>query len=221
MKPQRLIYCFWTEGNPMSEMRKHALHTLSKTTECDVILIHKDNLYRFILPEHPLHEAYPYLSAVHKSDYLRCYFMHFYGGGYSDIKIQTGSWKLQFQYLYSSDAYICGYREYDEYGVASKDPTIRARWKEMIGNGNYICKPKTPFTEAWYSRVNALLDERLPELREHPAKHPRDRKEDNTGYPIEWNELLGRIFHPLCLEHPGRILFGLPCHIYINDIDLL
>jgi len=217
---ERIIYCFWTESNPMSEMRKYALGIMPQVTECNVILIHKDNLHRFILPEHPLHEAYTYLSAVHKSDYLRTYFMHFHGGGYADVKIQTGSWKSSFEELYKTDAYICGYHEYDEHGVASDDPLIKARWREMIGNGNYICKPRTPFTEAWYSRMVALLDDRLSQLREHPAKHSRDKSQDRNGYPIGWNEMLGRIFHPLCLEHPGRILFTLPPHIYVNMNDL-
>jgi hypothetical protein len=216
---ERIVYCFWTESNPMSEMRKYALYVMPQTVECDVVLVHKGNLHTFVLPDHPLHEAYPYLSAVHKSDYLRTYFMHFYGGGYADIKIQTGSWKSSFEELYNSDAYICGYREFSEDGVASRDPSIRARYREMIGNGEYICKPQTPFTKAWYSRTIALLDERLSRLRKHPANHARDCKE-RSNYPIEWNELLGRIFHPLCLEHPGRILFTLPAHIYINMRDL-
>jgi hypothetical protein len=47
----------------------------------------------FILPDHPLHEGFEYLSGVHKSDYLRSYLMNFYGGGYSDIK------HIQYDYL--------------------------------------------------------------------------------------------------------------------------
>lgn len=40
----------------------------------------------FILKDAPLHPSYSFLSGVHRSDYLRCYLMHHYGGGYSDIK---------------------------------------------------------------------------------------------------------------------------------------
>jgi hypothetical protein len=56
------------------------------------------------LPEYPLHPAFKYLSYVHKSDYLRSYFMHFYGGGYADIKkySSNNNWKECFNLLNSN-----------------------------------------------------------------------------------------------------------------------
>lgn len=38
------------------------------------------------------------MSNVHKSDYLRSYFMNFYGGGYADVKIysQDNNWRACF-----------------------------------------------------------------------------------------------------------------------------
>ena len=56
-------------------------------TGCNVKVLFKDDITAHILPEHPLHPAYEYLSETHKADYMRTYCMNFYGGGYADIKI--------------------------------------------------------------------------------------------------------------------------------------
>ena len=80
------IYIFWTGDNEMSENRKKSIENLKNTCECNIILVTPLNLKSYILSSQPLHEAYQYLSYTHKSDYLRTYFMHFIGGGYSDIK---------------------------------------------------------------------------------------------------------------------------------------
>lgn len=83
------IYCFWLNEEDMSDNRKVSLENLTNISECEVVLIDKYTLPNYILPEYPLHEGYEYLSEIQKSDYLRCYFMHHYGGGYSDIKKTT------------------------------------------------------------------------------------------------------------------------------------
>ena len=61
------------------------LVTLRENSGCNIILIHDGNLHEWIIPG-TLHSSYKYLSYTHRSDYLRCYFSHYYGGGYSDIK---------------------------------------------------------------------------------------------------------------------------------------
>lgn len=40
----------------------------------------------FSVPEEPIHKAFEFLSLIHKSDYLRCYLLYHYGGGYTDVK---------------------------------------------------------------------------------------------------------------------------------------
>ena len=60
--------------------------------EIPVLLVTPDDLAAYVLPEHPLHEAYEGLSFVHRSDYLRCYFLNFHGGGYADIKPFHTGW---------------------------------------------------------------------------------------------------------------------------------
>jgi len=104
------IYVLWTGTNEMSESRKDSLANWKEVSECNVILINPTNLSDYIKPEHPLHEAYQYLSETHMADYLRTYLMNFYGGGYSDIKKTTGSWKKSYNELLNSDKWICGYR---------------------------------------------------------------------------------------------------------------
>lgn len=72
------------------------------------------------MPEAPLHKAFQYLSPVHKSDYLRAYFMHFYGGGYADIKHIHFNWFAYFEKLYNGpqDKYAIGYHEIFSYDIA-------------------------------------------------------------------------------------------------------
>jgi len=139
--------------------------------------------------------------------------MHFWGGGYSDIKQTTGSWIEAFQALEVSDAWICGYKEVK--GGVAYGPAIH-EWASLIGNGAYIAKPQTPLTSAWYSSMIAFLDTKLELLKAHPAQTYRDCAETGSGYPIEWNEMLGRIFHRVCYEHTDKLLNCLPISIFNN-----
>jgi hypothetical protein len=208
-----IIYCFWTGENDMSYARQLCLNQLMKVSECEVKLINKDNLPRYILPEHPLHVAYQYLSETHKADYLRTYFMNFYGGGYSDIKKTTGSWIKSFNILRNSpDKWICGYKEIGPNGVPFE--SLADKWEELVGNGAYICKPQTPFTEEWYSNMISLMDKKLELLKENPATYPQDKAEEGNGYPIRWSEMLGEIFHQVCYKYKEHVLNMLPISIF-------
>jgi len=197
----------------MSINRLDSLQQLIDTSDCDVILITKQNLHEYILPDIPLHPAFPYLSETHKADYLRTYFMHFHGGGYSDVKKTTGSWEQCFKDLYKSDYWICGYKEIP-IGVAY--PPVIDKWQELIGNGAYICKPNTPLTQEWYSGMIAVLDAKLERLMQFPARTPQDMAGSGTGYPLEWNEMLGRIFHRVCYKYKEKLLNTLPISIFID-----
>lgn len=210
----KVIYCFWTGSNEMSENRKRAYENLLKTVNCKVILVTQNNLKQYILPEHQLHEAYTYLSETHKSDVLRTYFMNFYGGGYTDIKLQSGDWNKAFDELYASDNIICGYPEIC--GGIAYNP-YKHLWPKYIGNGAYICKRNTKFTNEWYEEMNKVLDSKLEELRKHPSTHPRDCKESSLyGYPIEWNEILGRVFHKVLYSYLDKTIRILPTPYFDN-----
>ena len=51
-----------------------------------VVFVTLKTLPRFVLKDHPLHPSFDKLSAIQKGDYLKGYFMHLYGGAYSDLK---------------------------------------------------------------------------------------------------------------------------------------
>jgi hypothetical protein len=206
-----IIYCFWTGDNIMSPNREECLKQLIETSECNVNLITKQNLHKYIIPGIPLHPAYEYLSNTHKADYLRTYFMNFYGGGYSDIKKTTGSWTQSFINLYNSKYWICGYKEIN--GGVAYGPNVD-KWSELIGNGAYICKPQTPLTKEWYNDMIKLLDTKLVKLSQYPATNPQDCTESGSGYPIEWNEMLGRIFHKVSYQYKKHLLNTLPISIF-------
>lgn len=207
------IYTWWTGKNEMSQQRKDSIENLKSVSECDVVLITTDTLSTYIKEGHPLHEAYEYLSETQKGDYLKAYFMNFYGGGYSDIKKTTGSWKSSFDELSNSNKWICGYQELD--GGVAYEP-LKDKWRELIGNGAYICKQNTPLTNEWYNEMIKLLDEKLDALKKNPAKFPQDSAEKGTGYPIEWNEMNGRIFHKLVYKYKEHVLKSLAIPIFQN-----
>lgn len=207
------IYIFWTNDNKITENRLNSINQLKEVTECNIVFIDKNNLNEYILEEHPLHEAYKYLSAVHKSDYLRTYFMNFYGEGYCDIKKTTGSWKQSFNDLYNSDAWINGYRE-----IPGGSP-VNINHNYLIGNGAYICKKNTQLTNEWYNNMISLLDKKLEDLKKNPANNPRDSfNNKGSKYPIAWAEMFGCIFHPLIFKYKEKVLKTLPMVILNNYI---
>ena len=207
------IYILWTGDNELTQNRLNSIDQLKNVTECNVILITKDNLNEYILSEYPLHPAYNYLSPVHKSDYLRTYLMHFHGEGYSDIKKTKGSWRKSFDSLYNSDKWIIGYPEIRG-GNACTVPYNS--YNELIGNGCYICKKNTPFTTEWYNNLINKLNNKLSELKIYPAKNLRDANTKDNKYPIKWTEILGDIYHPLILKYNDKVIRTLPMCICVN-----
>lgn len=211
----KIIYCFWTGSNTMSNERRNCFNTLHNSG-LEVTLITANNLSSFILPSAPLHQGFPYLSETHKADYLRTYFMHFYGGGYTDIKNVTQSWISAWEELNNdSSKYVNGYREGGPGKVAivpnsRVNRIIHKEWYYLIGNGNYIVKPRTPFTYDWYNQMIKVMDKKLPLLRRYPARHPQEATSKEYYYPLRWTELLGEIFHPLCYKYRTHILQTCP-----------
>ncbi|MGL4992926.1 MAG: capsular polysaccharide synthesis protein [Bacteroidales bacterium] len=202
----RVIYCFWTGENDLTPNRKLCLESIIRNCGVRVELITPSNLDKYILPQYPLHPSYKYLSLIHRSDYLRCYFMHHYGGGYVDIKYISKSWINAFNQLELSDKYILGYREVSWEGIGEKVGMIGSDlciyWKNVIGTNAYICRPYTHFTYDWYSELNRRMDIYAHKL----AKYPGNTFGSNDGYPIPWANILGAIFHPLCLKYHNKLM---------------
>lgn len=221
----RCIFCMWTGDNPMSTDRIQALWSIFNNTGCPVIFINKHNLSEWIHPNYPLHPAFEFLSSTHKSDYLRCYFMHHYGGGYTDIKQTTRKWGVLFDKLNGSSSLALGYQEL-AHGIPHLENTlgdeIRKNHKHVIGLCSFIFKKNSDITSEWLSETNKLLDSKLAELIKFPAQHPQDQYSvilpDNTvsRYPLRWAELLGEIFHPIIYKHNESLIQGEIAPLFSN-----
>lgn len=217
------IYCFWF-GEQMSPDRKGCLTSMAKHAGVPVILVTEKNLKEYVLPNDPLHAGFEYLSATHKSDYLRSYFMYHYGGGYSDIKQCDHDWGPYFDQLEHSDKQFMGYSERSPEDVAY-DPA-KPNWSQLAGNGKYIFKQHNKFAQRWMKETNIKMDQVYHDLTQHPGHyHPRAIRGGVAGepdlyqhsqYPLEWNELLGRIFHRLQLDYLDDFLLSLP-YVNINN----
>lgn len=207
----KIIFIFWTGTNEMSFRRVHCINELKERSGCHIQLITVDNLPQYLIEGYPLHPAYEYLSETHKCDYLRTYFMHHYGGGYSDIKSPHGSWVNAFEIMeHNPRVWINGYHESDSDAIAHR-PSAHL-WNFLPGNGAYIIRPKTAFTKAWIESQSRVLDHHYEALKANPSTQPDCCIEyvPGTKYPLHWNELLGRIFHEESAKYIKRIRFDVP-----------
>jgi len=53
----RIIFCFWTGNNPMSEARKESLNKMREITNCSVILVTPETLPCWEVKSDPIHPA--------------------------------------------------------------------------------------------------------------------------------------------------------------------
>jgi hypothetical protein len=232
---KREVFTFWTGDNAMSKNRIHSLQKIHDNVGVPVHVIDDTALREKYCPELGigLHPAYYCLNLAHRADYLRAMFMHFYGGGYLDVKEIATSWEGHFDQLAASpSAYALGYTEISPQGVANtyrsakeldrnlyvrikhKLETIelRRRYRSLIGCGAFICKPETPFTNSWWGELNQRLDLLHDDLQKSPCRlHPKERPGQiydgvTSSYPVPWTYLLGDIFHPLCLKYSSHLL---------------
>jgi hypothetical protein len=211
------IFCMWAGTNPMSTQRIQALWSIYNNTRCPIVFINHQSLRDWEKPEHPYHPAFEYLSDTHKSDYIRCYLMHHYGGGWTDIKHTSTDWRPHFATLRKSDALALGYQEIADGIPHIKGPLgdkLRAHYKENIGLCAFIFKQYTPVTFEWYQILHEKLNHLLHELRAHPATHPQDQSGvilpngKPSKYPIHWADILGEIFHPILYKQHQLVIQG-------------
>ena len=229
------IYIFWTGDNPIPEVRLKSIEVMNTNSQSDIVLVDNDNLHQYI-DSNDIHPAYEYLNLAHKADYLRCYFMHHFGGGYCDIKQINDYWRPSFELLNSRDDLFCiGYQEVNRWGVAniykSADQLNLAiykkfaskimyrfyqlNYKSLIGNCAFIFKPNSNLTQEWWDILNTRLDELLPALRLNPAKHAKERGGHEydgiiSNYPVPWTYVLGDILQPLSFKYRSAISRTLP-----------
>ncbi len=211
-----VIFCSWTGANPMSPQRAECLMSIYGQTSCPVMFLTVNNIHHWQLPKYPFHEAFQYLSETQKADYLRCYLMHHFGGGHTDLKRTLRPWTGFFQRMRDSPFHFgLGYTEIGPHGVAPVgeplESEMRANFAKMIGNCAYVFRKKTEFTYEWMNRTHAMLDANLDLLRAHPAQHPQDHRDvmlptgEVSRYPLPWMAFCN-IFHTVVYETHSHIL---------------
>lgn len=202
----RRVFVLWTGENPMTANRARNFNRLREVIEVPVVLITPSSLQEWLVPGHPLHPAYKYLSLVHRSDYLRAYLMHHHGGGYIDLKEPLDSWEAAFDRAQADPtAWVTSYGEINAKasarfpGPMGRD--IALYWKQLIGTSAMIVRSHTPFTGEWLREVERRLDSLTSRL----AENPGDVRLGGSGYPVSWTDLLGKIYQPLQLKYFERI----------------
>ncbi len=214
-KMNRSIFTFWLGQSPMSANRIQSLWSIFNSVCCPINYLTSNTLDQWIGNKN-LHPAFPYLSSVHQADYLRCYVMHHFGGGYTDIKPTWKNWNPFFEAVEKSASYGAGYQEISPKSIAyvggELQNEMQRNFQSIIGYCAFIFKPKTLFTEEWLELTNQLLDKKLYDLKLNPARHAMDQlgikfsDGEFSSYPLKWTELGGNIFHPLIYKNHSRIL---------------
>ena len=226
----KVVWCFWA-GGEMNDSRALSFQMLRENIGVPVCLITPENIGQFVLKDFPLHASFPYLSAVHQSDYIRGYLLQYYGGAWHDIKATKVSFENVWQGFSNPEVYLIGKPEieggpariHDEEGRWMPD-----NWKELISVVSWVGRPDTPFSKALLENMEAFLEGNMEQLKKYPGKHPREKKIEannffskslkkltykiqgrNTNYPLPWT-VFGNIFHPLNYRYRKNILKTLP-----------
>jgi hypothetical protein len=200
----RVVYSCWMGTNKMSPDRLAAYRSFARVNpELEHILVTRENVSGFIVAGHPLHPSFDHLSDVHKSDYLRCYLLHFHGGAYTDVKAPTSPWRDVFDRVDSDpDAWLVGYPESTSeiasnlHGPLGRD--LQRHHARLAGNCAFIVRAQTPLTREWYDELLRRMDYHQRDLAQFPALDPFGT---NRGYPVTWIGLQGLVLLPLQLKH--------------------
>lgn len=216
MKAPVQLFSAWMGPGPMSTAREAALSSITLHCGVPFHFVTHHNLNSWVHPEYPIHPAFQYLSAVHQCDYLRCYLLHVYGGGYTDIKPTTHNWNRFFALHALTQKLGAGYTEVAPHGVArvggALEAEMKANYQRLIGVCSLIMCPSSEFTHLWFDTVHRLLDQNLEALVMHPARHPQDhfgvsfQGGEASQYPLAWTGLGGDIFHPLAYRFTERFV---------------
>jgi len=226
------LFCMWPGWDLLPEDRAAELFSIFANSDCAVVFLTGDSYKNWEIRASPFHPALPYLSECHRSDYLRVYLMHHYGGGYTDVKFTYKSWRSAFEALKTSDAFALGYRP-KKVGMSERyqDPRILADLEAnylpgAIGHVAFIFRRKTPLTTFLMNLTHAHLDRNFEALLENPKKTQKDWKgkilPDGTEskYPLYYTELGPDLFHLSLYRFRDRIIhFDIePVHVFHSPI---
>lgn len=231
-----VIWCYW-EGSEMNKNRSLSFTYLRENIGVPVCLITPQNISKFILPEHPLPQALPYASIVHRSDFIRAYLMHFYGGGWHDIKATLVSFANCWELFKDENIYLIGRPESfkgaakvaDENGYYMPDVA-----EDLVSVPAWIARGQTPLSKTIYENLVQLFLENEFLLKRGPAKHPREKyikpknflhkigiqikylySGRNPKYPLPWT-IFGNIFHPAVYKYKTHVVKSLPADTVKN-----
>ena len=205
----------------MSKSRSQGIEYMEKYIGIPLCLVTKENLDEFIAPNAPIHPAFHYLSDVHKSDYMRIYLLHHYGGGWHDIKPTQTCLVEAWEQFSNPDVYLVGKPEIKGGAAHIHDRNGRWMprfWSKLVATNRWVGKAMTPLSEELFKDINQLLDDNLLKLKKHPAKHAYAKKRnlikqlikmEFSNYPLQWT-VFGNVFHPLNLKYLENIKRNLP-----------
>lgn len=204
-----VLWACWLGGTAPNENRRRALAGLRAQAGLEVRVVTDPAEVR--LAEHPFHPAFEYLTALHRSDYLRAYLMHHHGGVYADVKPFRQPLRPVLDLLNADpDHWVVGYREvtsrYTPDLPHELGADIKRHYRAVMGPSGFACRPGTVFTAEWLRELHARLDHYAGALADadagaaDPYQQPRD-------YPIRWTEILGDIIQPLSLKHHRHVVF--------------
>lgn len=226
----KVIWCYWA-GGPMNESRTKSFEVLLANIGVTVCLVNRENVTDFVQTKKPLHPAFGYLSAVHQSDYLRAYLLHFYGGGWHDIKATLMNYEKVWDSFSDPNIHLIGKPEvkggparvFDQEGRWMPD-----FWQELVSAIAWVGRPSTPLSHALLQNMEAHLDANFELLKQNPGVHPREKKLEarnpltkiiktmefrmkgkNPNYPLQWT-FFGDFFHPLNYKFKNHISTQLP-----------
>jgi hypothetical protein len=216
----KVVYVCWFSHRDYTPVlhpnRFQALKTIVNNIGVPVLMITQENFPKLIRDGDSIHEGFNYLSANHKSDYVRAYMLHHYGGGYHDVKFRKLSWEKMWKKFGDEKVWIISRREKHPKWVGHPpgQKHIRKHFRKLGTMSWVILRDHTPYSQELYDSVHVTLDKHLEELKKHPAHKPRccyggRRKARHNSYPLRYLELMGEIFHPLMLKYNEHIGWGL------------
>ncbi|MBM3349911.1 MAG: hypothetical protein FJY58_09500 [Betaproteobacteria bacterium] len=226
------LFCMWPGKDQLPKERAAELFSIISSSDSAVVYLNDLSYGKWEIPEAPFHPALKYLSECHRSDYLRVYLMHYYGGGYTDIKFTYKSWKGAFKTLKQSDAYVLGYKP-KKIGMSEKyqDPVFLKEIEEKylpfgIGHVAFIFKRQTPLTLHILNRLHKHLDEYQGQLMANPSRTQKDwlgkilDDGSTSKYPLHYTELGPDLFHLSLYRFKDKIIhYDIePIHIFSKPI---
>ena len=232
------IFCMWPGEDKLTPDRATEVFSILANTQRAVIFLTPRSFKLWELPSAPFHPATQYISECHMSDYLRVYLMHYFGGGYTDIKFTYKSWVEAFAVLKSNpDALALGFPLDNplEFGLSKKfDGTAILEDYKInyvpfgIGHAAFIFKRRSVLTEDMLSMLHEFLDEKLPELKENPSRAQKDYlgkvlpDGSVSNYPLDYIEMGPDIFHKALYKHKTRIMHHdiQPASIFHFDLPI-